>query len=65
MSGEMAFWSDPQAIGDLYVGGGDVDGSEMAAVFGAGWVCLLTAGEARQLAAALVDIADAITGVGA
>lgn len=62
MTGEMAFWADPQSIGDLYVGGGDVDGSEMAAVFGYGWHCLLTAGEARQLAAALVDIADVIGG---
>jgi hypothetical protein len=62
MTGEMAFWSEPQSIGELYVGGGDVDGSEMAAVFGYGWHCLLTADEARQLAAALTDIADAITG---
>lgn len=58
---EMAFWSDPQSIGELFVGGGDVMGSEMAALFGVGWHCLLTAGEARLLAAALVDIADAIT----
>ena len=48
---EMAFWSDPQSIGELFVGGGDAMGSEMAALFSVGWHCLLTAGEARLLAA--------------
>ena len=62
MSGDFVHWGEPIQVGDLHVGGGEVMGSEMAALFGVGWHCLLTAGEARQLAAALTDIADAITG---
>ena len=52
----FVFWSEPIQVGDVYVGGGELNGRESAAVFGEGWHCHLTADEATRLAAVLLDI---------
>ena len=59
---EPTFWCEPSSVGDLYVGGADLLGQELAVLFGKGWHCHLTAGEAARLSEILRDISEAILG---
>ena len=56
---EFVHFAEPSSIGDLYVSAGTTMGQELAVLFGDGWHCLLTAGEAAALAA-LRGISEAI-----